>query len=155
MVVRGGAAPPAPPRSCAGPGPLPRHFLSSSILSSPMWKAYGYNSSCLKIMELGGWNARKFICMAGKSDSWSERLFGEYVSFGRTVSPPYGRRNNYSSSGNKNSPLSLSVPGIFFPATQNIYYYIYCETPFPGKDFYYRKSALTPRVETFLQAVLD
>ena len=135
MVVRGGAAPPAPLRRCAGPWPLPRHFFSSSRLSSPMWKAFGYTSNSLKIMELGGWNARKFICMAGKSDSWSERLFGEYVSFGRTVSPPYGRRNNYSSSGNKNSPLSLSVPGIFFPATQNIYSCLGFESLYTGQKF--------------------
>ena len=29
LVVRGGAAPPAPPRRCAGPWPLPRHLFSS------------------------------------------------------------------------------------------------------------------------------
>ena len=36
VVVRGGAAPPAPPRRCAGPWPLPRHLFHLQNIRSPI-----------------------------------------------------------------------------------------------------------------------
>ena len=57
-----------------------------------------------------------------KEESWTEKLFGELFPLEELFFPPFGRKKTtILPQETKNSPLSLSVPGIFFPTIQNIH----------------------------------